>query len=304
LLSLPHEIVVAILQIALDATVVPSDVLCVCRLFRDLGTDHLYTHLKFTSAHQLRQFGHSEGPSPPIGPRSLAVDLAGRAQRGVLRDLCDALIKCRQLASVAEGSETSRDMRLKRVRLRMYSYASDLEAVDVLQQGLQAISPDTFEWTGPDPEHHFSTAIVPPVASCLFKQFSSWCNIREITVTNISFATSSDPEGRYPPLLGEVPSLRSLYIGRATFLHAQGVAGMLCQGRMAHLGVIRLVDVYSESIWGPRLRRSDVEKAVAMLCGTKEQMAVIARVKRVVTCEKKTERIVGGDRVEGTHILE
>ncbi|KAG6380104.1 hypothetical protein JVT61DRAFT_8189 [Boletus reticuloceps] len=265
LADLPHEIVVTILQIALDATVVPSDVLCVCRLFRDLGTDHLYTHLKFTSAHQLRQFGLSEGPSPPIGPRSLAVDLAGKAQRGVLRDLCDALMKCRQLASVAEGSETSH-IRLKRVHLRMHSYASDLEAVDVLQQGLQAI--------------------------------------RDITVTNISFATSSDPEGQYPPLLGEVPSLRSIYIGRATFLHAQAVAGMLCQGRMAHLGVIRLVDVYSESIWGPRLRRSDVEKAVAMLCGTKEQMAVIARVKRVVTCEKKTERIMGGDRVEGTHILE
>jgi len=147
--------------------------------------------------------------------------------------------------------------------------------------------------------------IVPLVASCLFKQFSSWCNIREIIVTNISFnATSSDPEGALPPLIGDIPSLRSLYVGQATFLHAQAVAGMFCQGRMAQLGDVRLVDAYSESIWGPRLRRSDIEKAVTMLCRAEEQMAVIARVKRVVTCEKKTERIMGGDRVEGTHILE
>jgi hypothetical protein len=66
---------------------------------------------------------------------------------------------------------------------------------------------------------------------------------------------------------------------------------------------VRLVDAYSESIWGPRLRRSDVEKAAETLCHTDDQNAVIARIKMVVTCEKKTERIMGGDRVEGTHIL-
>lgn len=123
-------------------------------------------------------------------------------------------------------------------------------------------------------------------------------------MTNISFATDSDPEGLFPPLMGDIPSLRSIYIGQATFLHARAVAGMFFQGRMARLSMIRLVDAYSESIWGPRLRRSDIEKAVKMLCPTEEQMVVIARVKGVVTCEKKTERIMGGDRAEGTHILD
>ncbi|KAF8547203.1 hypothetical protein OG21DRAFT_951105 [Imleria badia] len=305
LADLPHEIVAIILQTALDATTIPSDIFCVCRLFYDLGTDYLYTHIKFTSPHQLQQFVLSDAPQPPIAPRTLAVDLAGKAQRGVLRDLADALMKCQQLARVAEA--TSRDVRLKRLRLRMHSYAQD-SAVDVLEQGLDAVSPDTFEWTGPDPDHHFSIAIVPTVASCLFKQFSSWCNIREITVTNISFTTCSGPGGlgEYPPLLGGIPSLRSLYIGQATFLHAHAVAGMFCQGSgMAHLALVRLVDAYPESIWGARLRRSDIVKAVTMLCRTEElQMSVIARVKGVVTCEKKTERIMGGDRVEGTHILE
>lgn len=125
-------------------------------------------------------------------------------------------------------------------------------------------------------------------------------------MTNISFATCSGPEGEHPPLLEDVPSLRSLYIGQATFLHAHAVAGIFCQkSGMAQLALVRLVDAYPESIWGPRLRRSDIEKAVTMLCHTEElQMAVIGRIKRVVTCEKKTERIMGGDRVEGTHILE
>ncbi|KAH0831100.1 hypothetical protein J3R83DRAFT_13666 [Lanmaoa asiatica] len=104
--------------------------------------------------------------------------------------------------------------------------------------------------------------------------------------------------------MGDIPSLRSLYIGQATFLHPQAVAGMFCKGKMVRLDVIQLVDAYSESIWGPRLRRSDIERAAVTLCRTEEQTAMIARVKRVVTCEKKTERIMGGDRVEGTHILD
>ena len=80
---------------------------------------------------------------------------------------------------------------------------------------------------------------------------------------------------------------------------------MLCQGRMARLDRVRLVDAYSESIWGPRLRRSDIEKAVIVLVGgdLEAQMAAMERVKKVVTCEKKTERIMGGDRVDGTPIL-
>ena len=104
--------------------------------------------------------------------------------------------------------------------------------------------------------------------------------------------------------MGDIPSLRSLYIGQATFLNAQAIAGMFCQGGMTQLRGMRLVDAYSESIWGPRLRRSDIERAITLiLAGAGEQMAVIARVKSIVTCEKKTERIMGGDRVEGTYIL-
>jgi hypothetical protein len=73
---------------------------------------------------------------------------------------------------------------------------------------------------------------------------------------------------------------------------------------------LRLVDTYVESIWGLRLRRSDVEKAAmvhvmesiqiedAMSLFLAERAAAKATevVKRLVACEGKTERIIGGDR--------
>ena len=148
LADLPHEILAVILHITLDVAPVPSDILRACKLFRDLGADHLYTHLRFTSAHQLRQFVLSDASQPPIAPRSLAVDLTGKTQRGVLRDLSDALIKCRHLAraratvsdsnSDSDSGATARDNQLKRLRLRMHSYARD-SAVDALERGLQAV---------------------------------------------------------------------------------------------------------------------------------------------------------------------
>lgn len=139
LADLPHEIVAVILRTALDLTALPSDILCVCRLFRTLGADCLYTHLRFTSANQLHQFALSRAPQPPIAPRSLVVNLTGKAQRDVLRHICDALFKCRRLASVTERTlHGEHDVRLKHIRLRMHSYSRD-SAVDVLEQGLQAV---------------------------------------------------------------------------------------------------------------------------------------------------------------------
>ncbi|KAF8839703.1 hypothetical protein BDN67DRAFT_969646 [Paxillus ammoniavirescens] len=303
--GLPGEILSLILQTAVADAAIPSDILRVCQLFHDVGTECLYTHLRFTAPKQLQLFAMTRAPETPlIVPRSVTVDLTGKQDFYVFRCLHDAFIKCKWLADEAlarrEGGDG--DARMKRISLRMHSYARDTE-VELLAEGLCAVSPDAFEWTGPDPDHHFSTAIIPPVASCLFKHITSWSNVREVKVTNISFATRSVHEGPFPPLIADLPSLRTLYIGQATFLHPQAIAGMFCQGRMSSMWQVRLVDAYSESIWGPRLRRSDVEKAAKTLCHTDDQNAVIARIKRVVTCEKKTERIMGGDRVEGTHIL-
>jgi len=86
---------------------------------------------------------------------------------------------------------------------------------------------------------------------------------------------------------------------------------MVCLEGMINLKQVRLVDAYSESIWGVRIRRSDVEKAGIALFATGEvglgikgdAEVMIARIRRLVTCERKTERIIGGDRVDGLSIL-
>lgn len=90
---------------------------------------------------------------------------------------------------------------------------------------------------------------------------------------------------------------------------------------------VRLVDCYVESIWGSRVRRSDVERAACELplspsysssttsysfdsgIGLDEEdyaevearrmrERMVQKVRKVVICEAVTERIMGGDRVE------
>lgn len=102
-------------------------------------------------------------------------------------------------------------------------------------------------------------------------------------MTNITFFYSE------PLVFPDIPSLRSFYLGQATFLPAATVAAYLSLGSSA-LESVRLVDVYSESIWGPRLRKNDI-------------LAILAEDKRntvatVLIVGAKTERIIGGDRVD------
>ena len=80
---------------------------------------------------------------------------------------------------------------------------------------------------------------------------------------------------------------------------------------------IKLVDAYKESIWQERIRRKDLE-AVAMEVassdiptdswyhaptGDVDSVAVVGRIREIVSCEALTERIVGGDRAEGMTTL-
>lgn len=151
--------------------------------------------------------------------------------------------------------------------------------------------------------------IVAPVARRLCRIFGTWSNIQNITITNITF--SSEPLGiddSVTPLLPEIPGLRTLYVGQATFLSAGSVAALFCVNRMASLERVRLVDAYCESIWGSRIRRSDIEKAAQAIMFPQDVQllqygVVLARIQKLLTCEKKTERIIGGDRVEGSIFL-
>lgn len=155
--------------------------------------------------------------------------------------------------------------------------------------------------------------------------------------------------------------MKRLYIGQATFVPLGALAAWICNSDAfsdpdvegmdrtrgeretvtVKLESVRLVDCYVESIWGSRVRRSDVERAACELplfasestslssashphsvvpgnkvsysfdsgIGLEEEdyTEVEARrrrrdrveeVRRIVTCEAVTERIMGGDRVE------
>lgn len=151
--------------------------------------------------------------------------------------------------------------------------------------------------------------IVAPIAHRLCRIFGAWSNIQHITVTNITFSPEFlgvDDYDSVTPLLPEIPGLRTLYVGQATFLSAGSVAALFCVNRMTSLERVRLVDAYCESIWGPRVRRSDVERAAQAAISPQDALqyeVVLARIRKLLTCEKKTERIIGGDRVEGSIFL-
>lgn len=87
----------------------------------------------------------------------------------------------------------------------------------------------------------------------------------------------------------------------------------------SNLQEVRLVDVYKESIWGPRLRRSDLEEAAAsiaiadasnvtasleptepsqLLKFNLKVDSVKQTIRTVVVCQAKAERRYGGDRAQ------
>lgn len=135
-----------------------------------------------------------------------------------------------------------------------------------------------------------------------------------------------------PLIPAALPSLETLLISQATFLPASAVAAMLALPGMERLARVRLVDAYEESIWERRLRRGAVERAAGAVvadsfladlhldapCGADvrvddendgmaREMSVEmlrSRIRRIVVCEARTERIMGGDRVEGTAVFE
>ena len=87
---------------------------------------------------------------------------------------------------------------------------------------------------------------------------------------------------------------------------------------MKSLELVRLVDCYVESIWGPRVRRADLERVVVQaqvqdggipLVGDDAQCGgyndtVLDRIRTIVRCEALTERIIGGDRADGLGVFE
>ncbi|KAI0057309.1 hypothetical protein BV25DRAFT_1831295 [Artomyces pyxidatus] len=328
LFALPTELVAHIISYSLLIHPVPSCILATSKYFLTIALPLLYTHPRFTSVRALASF-----PASPVRrPHSVSVALAGgEVGRGAFREMEHLFMKClygvvRADATVPDPYTELKWLELDELSLCMHSTANSA-ADDIALEALSLVNPRRFVWTGPDPAHHFSTAIVPTACSSLFGHLGRWTHLQHLHLANISFPLSNYPhdaetEPPYSMTIPSMPALLTLYIGQATLVPVRPLAHLVCSPQMDALREVRLVDCYVGSIWGPRVRRGDVERAASALCGGGGQEfehagdgggllgetdgwrrgltpeKAVSRVRVVVRCEALTERIIGGDRGE------
>lgn len=305
LLDLPPELLIRVLDIATSIHPIPFHVLVLNKLVYRIASPILYKHLYFPSVSAMAYFPPVIWGSETVGkPSTITVKLAGgEVGRGAFRNLWRLLSKTRFLRDVTSSTSTAR-LELEDLRLCMHS-TSDSDADDQTLQALECVNPRRFVWTGPDPAHHFSIAIVASVVSVLFARFQMWTRLRDLHLANMAFPR--DAAGLFPTL----PALRTLYLGQATLVPVVPLACLVGDPQMNSLTIVRLVDCYVESIWGPRLRRADLERAVLQArcngvslvagderSGSHYHDTALGRIRAVVRCEALTERIIGGDRAD------
>ncbi|KAI0267278.1 hypothetical protein BC834DRAFT_69501 [Gloeopeniophorella convolvens] len=306
LLDLPTELLIQIFDAAVATHPCPGHILVLNKLIYRIASPLPYRHLHFSSLFSIACFpSTSWGLDTVHKPSTITIELAGgEVGKGVFRQLSRLLGRAR----FPRDAVRSNRLELDSLRLCLHS-TSDSEKDDRNLFALDLVNPQSFKWTGPDPAHHFSIAIVATAVNVLFKRFQSWTRLQDLHLSNISFP--KDIEGLFPPL----PTLRSLYLGQATLVPVVPLARALIDPQMGALTTVRLVDCYVESIWGPRLRRRDLERAVTRLCTGNTPLAnlerddarsapALHRVGAIVRCEARTERIIGGDRAERTGDLE
>ncbi|KAK0451829.1 hypothetical protein EV421DRAFT_1065670 [Armillaria borealis] len=280
-ISLPVEVLTEILTYALAVHPIPADILRAQSLFRYIGLQILHQDLYFRSSLQLHRFiSCLRTSSLACAPLTLTLDIAGGASQSIFPSLNSVFTQISLDAACRK--DTQGRVMLNELHLILHSHMRD-ENLHMIYVALSKANPTKFVWTGPDPPHHFSTAIVPRAVSHLFRALSTYTNLLYLKLTNITFFYSE------PLVFPDIPSLRSFYLGQATFLPAATVAAYLSLSSSA-LETVRLVDVYSESIWGPRLRKNDI---LAILAENKRKL-----VATVLLVDVKTERIMGGDRVD------
>ncbi|KAI9508262.1 hypothetical protein F5148DRAFT_980110 [Russula earlei] len=306
LLELPPELLIRILDIATSIHPVPAHVLVLNKFVYRTTCPILYKHLYFPSVSSMARFPSVIWGSETVGiPSAITVQLAGgEVGRNAFRDLWHLLSRARFLTDVIHSTR----LELKDLRLCMHS-TSDNDADDQTLRALECVNPQKFVWTGPDPVHHFSIAIVASSVNVLFARVRTWTRLQDLHLSNIAFPRNT--EGLFPTL----PTLRTLYLGQATLVPVVALACLLCDPQMTSLAIVRLVDCYVDSIWGPRLRRADLERAaIQARCGEisligderggRHYDMVLDRIRTLVRCEALTERITGGDRADGMGNLE
>ncbi|KAF9022204.1 hypothetical protein BDZ89DRAFT_209949 [Hymenopellis radicata] len=280
----PVEVLIEILLYAIPIHPEVTSILCTSSLFLLVSRNILHQSLHFRSVSQLAKFAEAlRVSSLACSPRNIAVDIAGGAS-GAIFPALDATLEriCSDPAARMTDSGTGRRLELDHLRLVVNSHIGDPHPEKVFD-ALNRVNPARFLWTGPDPPHHFSTAIVATVTPHLFSALSKWSNLQHLTLTNMAFYPSS---AKQPQPLPNIPSLRSFYLGQVVCLHATAVAAYLV-GSADSLQTMTLVDVYHESIWGPRVKKDHVLAAVP------EELR--DAISPLLCVGSKTERIMGGD---------
>ncbi|CCM05415.1 uncharacterized protein FIBRA_07632 [Fibroporia radiculosa] len=255
----PIELLLEILSLALDQHPCPSNILSVDKSFAALGGRVLYSHLHFRTVRQLILFSEQTA-RPACLPKSIVLALAGVQRHLSGQGLTPSIISPPRYVQTLQA------------------FCGDMTSCPFLR----------FQ-------------IVPAATFYLFRAIRTWSNIAHITLTNLSFPSDDlgihAPLSRNMPLLPAIPTLRTLTLGQATLLPPSAVAAMICLPGQEGLEMVRLIDAYSESIWGPRIRRRDVEKAAVMQSRARREDTIVL-IRRIVRCEARTERTMGGDRAE------
>ncbi|KAF8153024.1 hypothetical protein B0H34DRAFT_662398 [Crassisporium funariophilum] len=353
---LPLEILHDIISFSLGSLTSPAALLTASSVLHNVTQRVLYGQLYFKSRPQLLAFISTFSLRPvPCSPRSVELHITGDGSH-VFLDLFALFGRCLAGDSTkdAERDEKGRlclDLMLLHVNSYAFYHIPEMiytglslikQVVNCLQSNVlyplnqvYICSPRRFIWTGPDPPHHFSTAVRPPVSfqswyspiqirlqivpqalPYLFSALSSYTNLTDLKLTHLSMATNIGSSSELPLLT----SLKNLSLGQSTSLQPSVIAAFVLRPDMQKLEKVHLVDVYQGSIWGPRLRRSDVEQAafdvvhgfattvsVDGVTNDDVQKEILNSaqelIRKIVVCEARTERLVGGDRVEAHGIL-
>ncbi len=174
---LPVEVLIEILLYAIPIHPEVTSILCTSSLFLLVSRNILHQSLHFRSVSQLAKFAEALRVSLlACSPRNIAVDIAGGAS-GAIFPALDATLEriCSDPAAKMTDTGTGRRLELDHLRLVVNSHIGDphpekvfdalnrVKYVDrCFQDGDHSIdnySPARFLWTGPDPPHHFSTAV-------------------------------------------------------------------------------------------------------------------------------------------------
>ncbi|KAH6891753.1 hypothetical protein BKA70DRAFT_1326020 [Coprinopsis sp. MPI-PUGE-AT-0042] len=324
----------------------PLSVLLVCKRLHEITQRHLYTHLEFRSAARLKNFekaychgGTSGWKRPPYAPRTITIAFHNDLETRLFERLQCILHLFSPPPSWSMQkepfenwtNEIERDeggrLVLDCLSLQCYSHAMDIN-LRMIGLALGSINPREFIWTGPDPPHHLSTAIVFEAIPHLLTALQTYTNLTSLKLTNVALlvtdhywrsqsASFEGSKGEHSNLSkwGRLPttqSLKKIYIGQAVYVSAEFIAAALLSPLNSQLEEIRLVDAYKESIWGPRMRRSDIENAaISLVAGLPSQgvegkdgvEAVKKAVRERVVCEAVLGRINGGETVDLPSIL-